>query len=472
MEARWVTTSSASVFLHGGKAIMKQRRLIYQLLASVLTISLVTGCGKGSPQAAITPVESPVPTNPATLTQTLTSTASPTRTPLPTATFTPSPTFTLTPTPGIGSIWIRPTDGMAMVYVPEGEFSMGDEQSPRTKLVHTVYLDAYWIDQTEVTNAMYSKYTMQNLCKNGYCEYHFEPSLTRTNYYDNPLYDSYPVVNVNWDQAEAYCIWADDSRLPTEAQWEKAARGTDGRKYPWGNNNPTCDLANYSTCKGDTTEVGSHPSGASPYGALDMAGNAYEWMADWFDRSYYANSPLNNPTGPVSGEKKLYRGGSFFGEMVYLMASNRGYYAFPEYSTFDLGFRCARSLTQAPVPPTATPTPPSTGIGGTIKYTGTQLGSIGVYVTTVAGNTSMTENAFRSFTDNSGGEFWWSLPPGSYYVASYLKIADLPSTEIPWVTCGPIEVKSNVLVKIEIILTDSSDAEMHGKPRDCGMKTP
>lgn len=125
--------------------------------------------------------------------------------------------------------------------------------------------------------------------------------------------------------------------------------------------------------------------------------------------------------------------------------------------------------TPTPVPPTATPTPPSTGIGGTVKYTGIKLGSILVFVGTQSGSIPMGQEATKSFTDISGGEFGWGLPAGSYYVSAILQVEGSQSIDFPFITCGPIEVRSNVLVKIEIALTD---ATMYGKPRDCGMKTP
>ncbi|HRQ25217.1 MAG TPA: SUMF1/EgtB/PvdO family nonheme iron enzyme, partial [Anaerolineales bacterium] len=214
-----------------------------------------------------------------------------------TVTHTPVPP-TFTPTPGIGSTMISEKDGMVMVFVPAGEFTMGsDAGDDDEKPVHQVYLDAFWMDQTEVTNAMYAKCVADDGC----APPSSSKSYTRDSYYDNSEFDDYPVIYVNWNQANAYCTWAGRS-LPTEAQWEKAARGTDARAYPWGNTTPNSALLNYNANIGDTSKVRSYESGASPYGAYDMAGNVWEWVADWYDENYYAYSPNRNPQGPSSGE--------------------------------------------------------------------------------------------------------------------------------------------------------------------------
>ena len=175
---------------------------------------------------------------------------------------------------------------------------------------HTVYLDAYSIDKYEVANARY-----QACVDAGGCTAPHDPSsATRTSYYGNPDYAGYPVINVDWGQAETFCAW-EGKRLPTEAEWEKAARGTDGRIYPWGNQNPTCDLANGvvqgKRCVGDTSPVGSYAAGASPYGVMDMAGNVWEWVNDWYDENYYSHSPASNPPGPATGDTRVLRGGSW-----------------------------------------------------------------------------------------------------------------------------------------------------------------
>ena len=208
---------------------------------------------------------------------------------------------------------------------------------------HTVYLDAFWIDKTDVTNAMYAGCVQAGACKLPYST----ESKTRKAYYGNPKYDNFPVVFVDEHQAAAYCQWAGAS-LPTEAQWEKAARGTDGRNYPWGNADPTCKLANFGGtpgCAGDTTEVNSHPKGASPYGALDMSGNVWQWTSDWFDPAYYSQSPQENPTGPAQplydSNDRVVKGGSWLAKVEWIHSANR----VNDSEGGDdnvIGFRCAR----------------------------------------------------------------------------------------------------------------------------------
>jgi len=261
--------------------------------------------------------------------------------PSPTATIRPTPT----PTPGIGSTWVRLADGMVMVYVPEGNFSMGSDNGRiDERPVHTVYLDAYWIDRTEVTNAMYAQCVQAGACKS--------PSSTSSNrshsYYDNGQYADYPVFGVDWNDASAYCKW-EGARLPSEAEWEKAARGTDGRTYPWGNSSPTCTLASLpslgygtSPCVMNTTAVGSYPDGKSPYGALDMAGSVWEWVNDWYSGTYYSQSPGSNPTGPASGDYRVLRGVSWDNNVENVRSAYR-YRVDPTDSDNLFGFRCSRS---------------------------------------------------------------------------------------------------------------------------------
>lgn len=295
-----------------------------------------------TPNQGITPTPSLVPTATENITLPLASatptptTTATTRPPTPTATVTARPP---TPTPGIGSTRVSRIDGMVQVYVPAGSFTMGSISinllaEPNEVPRHTVTLDAYWIDQTEVTNEMYA------LCvADGACNLPVDKSsITRIRYYGNATYANYPVIYINWNDANNYCRWRGHS-LPTEAQWEKAARGGDGRSYPWGNENPTCNLLNYDNCVGDTTEVGSYPAGASPYSVLDMAGNVSEWVGDWYDENYYDISPSTNPIGPLLGNFRILRGGSWFDTSKDIRLTARANVD-PDDRVGIFGFRC------------------------------------------------------------------------------------------------------------------------------------
>ena len=274
-------------------------------------------------------------------TATLTNTPSPTisNTPTNTATMTntPSPTITSTPPLEIGSQKVREKDGMVMVYVPEGDFIMGgpDGGWNNEKPFHWVFLDAFWIDLTEVTNAKYEKCVAEGFCTKPY----LDSSSTRSKYFSDNQYDNFPVNYVDWYQAKTYCIWAGGD-LPTEAQWEKAAKGTDDlRNYPWGNYLDK-HKANYRIDKnGDTKKVGSYPEGASPYGILDMAGNVDEWVNDWYDENYYSVSPYQNPTGPYSGEYHVIRGGNYDDSFPRINVRFRRF-KYPDYYSKYTGFRC------------------------------------------------------------------------------------------------------------------------------------
>jgi formylglycine-generating enzyme required for sulfatase activity/tRNA A-37 threonylcarbamoyl transferase component Bud32 len=247
-----------------------------------------------------------------------------------------TPTPRSTPKPG--DTQVSNKDGMVLVWVPEGEFSMGsDIGGTGDKPAHIVYLDGYWMDRTEVTNGMYALCVVAGVCN----QPGSTSSYTRTSYYGDSQYKDYPVIYVDWNQATAYCEWA-GRRLPSEAQWEKAARGTDGRTYPWGNTAPDANLANYNENKGDTTAVGSYPSGASPYGIMDMAGNVWEWVADWYAETYYSSSTATNPQGPASGSNRALRGGSWYNNVTNACCSYR-HRGTPGNSTTSIGFRCALS---------------------------------------------------------------------------------------------------------------------------------
>jgi len=255
-----------------------------------------------------------------------------------TPTFAPTITYTPTPALGIGSTRASIVDGMVMVYVPAGEFTMGsDTGDTDERPVHTVYLDAFWIDRTEVTNAMYAKCVQTGVCQPPIKT----SSYNRSYYFGNPVFGNYPVIYVDWNMATAYCSWA-GRRLPTEAEWEKAAHGTDERTYPWGEE-IDCNKANYGGCVGDTTEVGSYESGKSPYGVYDMAGNVWEWVGSVYEPyPYNQSNVVDNLTGLDS---PVLRGGGWRkgDTSFYVRSSNRDKDVLP-YNDYELdhnGFRCA-----------------------------------------------------------------------------------------------------------------------------------
>jgi formylglycine-generating enzyme required for sulfatase activity len=238
-----------------------------------------------------------------------------------------------------------------MIFIPAGEFEMGgchpnysNQYACRSHMLplHTVYLDAYYIDIFEVSNSQYAKCVSAGAC--------LPPanvdSYSRQTYFGNPIYADFPVISVRWFDAVSYCAWT-GKRLPTEAEWEKAARGTSVQAFPWGDTPANCSFANFfyggndiSYCVGDTNRIGSYPGGASPYGVMDMAGNVSEWVNDWYQEDYYGISPYNNPTGPTEGVAKVIRGGMWNISYEYLLVSNR-LRGMPCTYTDSTGFRCA-----------------------------------------------------------------------------------------------------------------------------------
>ena len=225
---------------------------------------------------------------------------------------TPTATQTATtlPTPRAGEGRLHSADNARYRYVPAGEFSMGsNDRNDNAQPVHTVDLDGYWIKETEVTNAEYLRCVQAGKCKD----------LSENPYLHDATYANYPVVEIEWEQAAAYAD-AIGGRLPTEAEWEKAARGPAAFVYPWGNTPPDNKHANFSGA--GTQPAGAYPSGASPYGVLDMAGNVKEWVADWYALNYYKDSPLRNPTGPATGRERVLRGG-FYGSNAAQIRSAR-----------------------------------------------------------------------------------------------------------------------------------------------------
>lgn len=260
----------------------------------------------------------------------------------------------------LGSTQISLVDNMKMVYVSAGEFLMGSSDDDRLadedeKPQRLVYLSGYWIDQTEVTHSMYAAFlnTEGNQFEGGDTWLDADDPAVRLKYLDGqwkpiPGYEDHPVVEVTWFGARAYCKWV-GRRLPTEAEWEKAARGTDGRIYPWGEGNPgvvqvSCNQANVSGCSRDTMSVGSYSTIKSPYGAFDTSGNIAEWVADWYDPDYYSKALNKNPKGPTTGDYRVMRGGSWSRNFRLSRAASRDR-SDPAFACFynGEGFRCATS---------------------------------------------------------------------------------------------------------------------------------
>jgi formylglycine-generating enzyme required for sulfatase activity len=287
---------------------------------------------------------------------------------------------------GVGSSQVSPVDSMTMMYVPEGRFLMGSlvgvgELNEQTQ--HMVDLDAYWIDRTEVSNAMFAEFVnktgIQTIAEKAGGSYVTQtdspPVVVMGADWQHPQgpgssisgLEDYPVVNVTWWDAQAYCQWV-GRRLPTEAEWEKAARGVQGQTYPWGEAVPTGNLVNFADINQDTewadqtsndgfeltAPVGSYPAGKSPYGALDMAGNVWEWVADW--NGDYPAGTVDNPPGPATGKYRMIRGGSF-GDGAYFLRSAIRLTHYPEYTDNFGGFRCASSLEQPATAETSTNMP-------------------------------------------------------------------------------------------------------------------
>ena len=269
-------------------------------------------------------------------------TSTPIRRPVRRLTATPTVTYTPTPVNQPLALQVNALDGAEIVWVPAGEFLMGSNASVDPYFYgaegpqHTVNLSEFWIYRREVTNAMYQQCVAAGDCPRPA----YNASAVRTDYYGNPDYAGYPVVYVSWVHAVSYCTWA-GGRLPTEAEWEKAGRGTDGRLFPWGDDGPSEQLVHYGTS--DTAPVGSYPHGASPYGALDMSGNVHEWVFDWFQSTYYSFSPLDDPQGAVSGTTRVYRGGAYHNQADALRVVMRGSRAV-DFTGPDIGFRCAMDL--------------------------------------------------------------------------------------------------------------------------------
>ena len=229
-----------------------------------------------------------------------------------------------------------------MVLIPAGPFIMGidgikEEQRPK----HKVYINTFYIDRYETTNAQYYEFLDYIKKTKDHSKCHKDEPINKDHtplnweldYYNHP---EYPVVRVDWYDAYAYAAWA-GKRLPTEAEWEKAARGTDERRWPWGNE------FEFKKCNiGDPEPIGSHEDGKSPYGCYDMAGSVAEWCADWGDMRYYNKSPNRNPTGTEKGDKKIIRGGSRFANVGVLLRCTARKTISPKLGNMSVGFRCVK----------------------------------------------------------------------------------------------------------------------------------
>ncbi|HIN32328.1 MAG TPA: hypothetical protein EYG58_02655 [Nitrospirales bacterium] len=235
---------------------------------------------------------------------------------------------------GLKENGVVPPENMGLI--PSGSFVMGLDETDLSGLkpAHRVYLDAYWIDRSPVTNDAYRACVEAKVCRpptmrqGGF--------LNRREYHDNPEFANFPVNYVRYGHATDYCKWA-GKRLPTEAEWEKAARGDDGRLYAWGDEIPEGFLET-----NPIQPVGSRPEGASPYGVMNMGGNMWEWVADSYNGDFYENSPVVNPTGPELHVTKVKRGGDRFILTPWAVIRS------PEWthdSNPNVGFRCAKDLT-------------------------------------------------------------------------------------------------------------------------------
>jgi formylglycine-generating enzyme required for sulfatase activity len=360
--------------------------LAKSIVPAMIILIFIVSCGETeqesvyvSPTATLRPPTStPVPpTATATGTSTPPPTATPTNTstPVPTHTSTPMPTETRTATPTfappaiqfpdhlpeLGDTLTRPIDDMVMVYVPCGTFEMGSLPDDSQFGPHTVTLDGFWIDQTEVTNAQYAAFLNQqgNQVEEGWTwlevqQLEAEIEQAGSVFQPKPGRADHPVIEVSWNGSHAYCQWV-GGRLPTEAEWEYAARGPENYIYPWGNGDPTCNLSQLGGCGDTSVPVGSlSDEGASWIGARDMAGNVWEWVADWYGK--YPSEAQTNPTGPNAGERKVARGGSFMSAPDTLHTAYR--WTHPRmYSVPNVGFRCAASVPDTTSSCLATPSP-------------------------------------------------------------------------------------------------------------------
>ena len=300
---------------------MKKIHVLFVLTIAALVLgacNLDLGTEAPATEVPVEPSQPPVATEPPALTEApVEPVASPTIVPIDLS----------GPPMEIGSKFTY-VDGSVIIAVPAGQFVMGygGEDNPE----HPVNISDFWIYRAKVTNVQYA------LCVNGgLCS---PPDPGDNPEFTDPLQANNPVVGVTYDQAAAYCSFV-HGRLPTEAEWEKTARGPEGNVYPWGDAAPSCDLANIANCVRKTTAVKEYPQGQSYYEALDMSGNTYEWVADWYSPTYYGESPAIDPLGPDTGKKRSVRS-TAFDSPAYEAESARRFSSRPDDPRSNLGFRC------------------------------------------------------------------------------------------------------------------------------------
>ncbi|MBM3238031.1 formylglycine-generating enzyme family protein [Candidatus Poribacteria bacterium] len=268
---------------------------------------------------------------------------------------------------------VSPKDGASMVLIPAGEFLMGSSDAQVEQILqikpgirelikheqpqHRVYLDAFYIDQYEVTNAQFQKFVKETGYVTdaeregwGYLWEGFNdwPRVKDANWRSPRGVGSsivgkadHPVIQVSYNDALAYALWA-GKRLPTEAEWEKASRGTDGRLYPWGDDWDANKVNSWERGPHTTMPVGSYPTGVSPYQVYDMVGNVWEWVTDWYHHIYYHWSPDHNPTGPSGGTHRVLRGGCWLNQRCIVRCAHRdNFVSVPDFRIHLGGFRCA-----------------------------------------------------------------------------------------------------------------------------------
>ncbi|MGF1505150.1 MAG: formylglycine-generating enzyme family protein [Anaerolineae bacterium] len=309
-----------------------------QRLTALLATVALTACATTAAEPTSTPVDTATPEP----------TVTPTAIPDPTATATTAPTETPVPSPTPIPDRITDPSGAEMILIPAGTFLQGSEpgvfvdnvgaqfEIPPDELPQReVMVDAFYIDRLEVSNAQYLACVEAGACEPPFrtdcCTEQPGAYIAWPEYFGNPEFDDYPVIFISWYDAQDYCTWR-GARLPTEAEWEKASRGTDGRIYPWGNELPTPEVLNFQWPIGTfperplytTSPVESYEAGASPYGVLNLAGNVYEWVYDIYDQDYYSYGPTDNPTGPEDGGAfRVTRGGSFWNQAYRNRSANR-----------------------------------------------------------------------------------------------------------------------------------------------------